>query len=123
MRQRFLFALAVLFFMAQSASAHPPSEIQLNYNQENQILHIVVSHNTHNLTKHRIRKVIVYLNDQEVLNKNYVKQMSASELVNDIAVQAKPGDIISVKAICSEAGYKQESLIIPQEETQKDKSP
>lgn len=92
--------------------ARPPSEILLEYFAERQTLHIKIHHTTNNLREHHIRKLLVYKNDEEPRVYYFVTQTNPNWLIQDVPLKAKPGDVIRVKAICREAGYGEETLVI-----------
>jgi len=109
-----LFILTVVFFVPPGW-AHPPQDIQLDYDLTAGLLHVSMKHVTVDPREHRIRKIVVYLNGEEVQEHYYVQQTSADGLKVDIELQAQPGDEISIKAICSKAGFSQARFIIPDE--------
>ncbi len=108
-------ALAMIVFggMTGRAMARPPTEINLSYDAEAGNLHIEARHVTNNTRKHFIRKVIVYNNDEKVAERSYVQQTTASMLIEDFALEAFPGDILRVEAVCNEVGRKETTLVIP----------
>lgn len=105
--------LGILSLLAMSTAwATPPSLIELDYDTEAESLMITVHHKTYDLIEHRIRRLIVYVNDKEIEAFQYIKQPSAEELTQQLSLKVEPGDVIRVKAICSKAGYKEETLVI-----------
>jgi len=100
--------------------ARPPSEIDLTYDADKKTLHIEMIHVTNNLREHHIRRIFIYQNDQEVQDIRLVTQTTASMLIQDVPLEAKEGDVIRIKAICKEGGYKEEELTI-REEKKEDK--
>ena len=94
--------------------ATPPSKIILEYDQEKKILHMEFKHVSSNPRKHYLRRVFVYKNDVEAIKRDYTTQTNPQELIEDVSIELKPGDVIRVLAICSKAGRKEETLIIPE---------
>ncbi len=119
MKRSLLRAAGLLLFLAQAVSAHPPAQLTLAYDKEKKILHVGMEHVSTSLREHHIRKLIVYKNDQEVESVNLVTQTTASTLVKDITVDAAGGDMLSVKALCSEGGSKEGSLTVPEDREEK----
>ena len=85
----------------------------MEYNAEKKILHIEIKHISHNVNKHYIRRLIVYKKEEQVANFIYPKQPSPTQLVEDVPLEAESGDVIMVKAICNQAGPKEEAFVIP----------
>lgn len=92
------------------AIARPPSAIIMKYDLNTTVLDVEIKHVTVNVVKHYIRKVIIYKNDQEIFNKTYPRQPQPQGFEEQITVAAKVGDILHVKAFCSEAGIGEEKL-------------
>ena len=109
----------LFYVLLGQALAHAPSKIDLTYDADKKVLHLEMTHVSTNLLKHYIRKIIIYKNEEEVQNIYLVKQTTASTVVEDVPLEAKDGDVIRVKAICAEAGYKEESLTIREKEKDK----
>lgn len=111
--------LAVIFgflIVGGMAYAHEPSAINITYDAKAKILHISVQHVTHYERIHYIRQLRVRKNDEEPLVFYLSHQTSHLGFDKDIPMEAKPGDRIWVKAICSEAGYREVTYEIPAEE-------
>ena len=101
--------------LAWKGEANSPTKIQLTYDKEKKLLHVVVKHVAHNMRKHYIRKINVSRNDEVPVPYHFAKQTSADELIADVPLEAVANDVIKVKAICSEAGNAEESLVLPAE--------
>jgi len=108
-----IFILFFLLALSVSALAIPPSDILIEYDADTKILHMEVKHISTNIRDHYIRRLIVYKNDIEVSKFTYAKQTSATALTQDLAVEAVPGDVIRVKAICNESGPEEKTFIVP----------
>ena len=108
-----LFILFFLVFLVIDSWAHPPSDITLEYDKERKILKILLKHVTEDIQEHRIRKIIVTKNNEEPLKFYYSSQTSPKEFIQEISLEAQSGDTIVVKAICSQAGNKEETLLVP----------
>ena len=104
-----------LFFVCafvKPAVAHPPRHMTLTFDSNTQTLHVEAQHTTSNITKHYIRTLHIYKNDEETGHYTYPTQTKPTMLVKDIPMQAKPGDTIRVRAICNEGGDIEETLTI-----------
>ena len=104
---------AFILGMNVAASAQPPSAINLDYDSEQKILHIAVDHVTHNINKHYIRKIVVYLNEVEFTNFHFSKQTSPSQMLQDVTIGAKKDDMIRVQAQCTQSGPRDAMLVVP----------
>ena len=113
MKKIFFVVLAVAAG-ASAAFAHPPSELNLEYDLQNGSLHVSMTHVvTGSMREHHIREIILYKNDKEYSKHFFAKQTSGSQHAADLPLVAKTGDEIRVKAICSQAGYGEAVLTIP----------
>ena len=104
--------IIVISSSVNMASAHPPSKIELSYDDKEQALTVDIAHVTSDVVKHHIRKITLYKNDQELESYYFVTQ-TPQGLIDKIPLEAKSGDKIRVKVVCKEAGYKEETLAIP----------
>ena len=108
-----ILTITFLLGLVSSAWAHPPYKMELNYDQEKKNLHIEITHITHDPREHHIRKVLITQNDNEPVIRYFATQTTPSTLILDIPWEAKQNDVIRVKAICSEGGQKEETLVVP----------
>lgn len=103
----------ILCSTVATAWARPPAEIQLIYDKDLKRLHIEVRHVSKNPRKHFIRKLLLSKNNKELESFSYVQQTTAAALIQDVSLESVTGDVITVEAVCNEAGRKEETLIIP----------
>lgn len=110
-----IFVLLMIAFhgTAGTASARPPSEMNLSYDAPARNLHIEIRHVSINPRKHFIRRLLVYKNDEEVEKRAYVQQTTAAMLIEDVPLEAATGDVVRVEAVCNQAGRKDATLMIP----------
>ena len=108
-------AVAVFVLLAAGMlSATPPDRIRLIYSDSTGMLRIAVHHPTFYPAAHHIAKVAVMLNDSVVLVQQFSRQTNNQELDMECPVAgAKPGDRLSVTAICSIFGKRTETLLLP----------
>jgi len=106
--------IALVLLVAGVASATPPDRIRLNYNDSSGILAIAVHHPTFYPAAHHVAKVAVMLNGSVVLVQQFSRQTNNQELDTQCPVPgAKPGDRLTVTAICSIFGKRTETLVLP----------
>ena len=105
--------LLMVLVMVPFVWATPPKEIQLEYDQEKKVLHMDLKHVSSNPRKHYLRRVFIYKNSEEAIVRYYTKQTTPQGLTDDIAIDLSPGDKVRVLAVCSDAGRKEETLVIP----------
>ncbi len=108
MKNEIRYIISVFFlwgFLGSSQTfATPPRNIQLEYDFAKQQLHITMEHVTKNPRKHRIRRISVTVNNGPAKDFFYSSQTSGKGMDVIIPLKAKAGDVIHVKAVCSEAG-------------------
>jgi len=120
--KRMIFSMGVLMFLwAFTAQAHPPTDIVLSYNHDEQVLHVKMKHVTSDPQEHRIRQIIVFLNGQDFEHHFFVQQTSAEGLDEELYVPAEEGDVIRIKAICSQAGFAEAEIMVPAKEVKAEK--
>ena len=105
---------AFLLEVAGISSATPPDRIRLSYRDSTGILAIAVQNPTLCPAAHHVAKVTVMLDDSVVLVRQFSRQTNNQELDMECPVPgAKPGDRLSVTAICSILGKRTETLVLP----------
>ena len=110
-----MLAMGVIVFLAAPIAvwATPPSDMKLNYDLASKTLHIEIQHVTNNNRKHFIRKLLIENNKKEVKTIEYVSQPTPNTFSEDVALDAKKGDVIRVTATCIKGGRGTEKLKIP----------
>jgi hypothetical protein len=113
---RYLFIILVLIFglitQSLSVSAHPPSNMVLEYDFESQQLDVTITHNTPAPNQHYVEKVEIWVNDDLKLTRDYTSQPTANTFTYTYDVSAKDSDIIKVKATCSISGDITEEITV-----------
>lgn len=95
--------------------AHPPTDLKLEYNLDSQTLHVEMKHVVGNTNDaDHIRKIEIYKNQEDPITKYIVKQTTPAIEVDDIALTAKPGDVIRVVAFSSRGGSTEATLTVPE---------
>ncbi len=111
----FLISVFVLYFLqwGNIVTAHPPTDVDLSYDQGTKNLHVEVSHTTRDPQNHYIRKIVIDKNDMQAKAFVYAKQTTATMLTQDFSIEADSGDLIRVTAICRPAGRMEGTLVVP----------
>jgi hypothetical protein len=106
-----LAVLAISALLSIPVQAHPPSEVRLSYDQENQTLNVAVLHKVSSPSGHYVVQVDIFKNDEKILSNEYTSQPSASDpFTYTYAVNATSGDVLKATAICSIAGSRSGEL-------------
>ncbi len=93
------------------AQAHPPSEVGLRYDLENQTLNVTVLHKVSSPSGHYVARVDIFKNDEKILSNEYTSQPSVSDpFTYSYAVNATSGDVLKATARCSIAGSRSGEL-------------
>ncbi len=101
----------MLLVMADVASAHPPSKVDLNYDKATKTLSSTMIHHTWNTTMHKISKVEVSVNGKLLKVERFARQFNKIEQRLSITLEdIKPGDEISIMAYCNIFGKRGASL-------------
>jgi len=103
------------FILCLPLYARPPKEINLEYDKDKKVLLMDIKHISKNPRSHYIRKVIIYLNEEEVGLFRYRVQ-KAHGIKVELGLDTKEGDLIRVEAVCNKRGKLEADLLIPLEE-------
>ena len=91
---------------------HPASNVDINYNFNEQRLTVTISHNTDNKETHYIEKVEVYKNGVNFIDENYTTQTTSNTFTLSFNISANDGDILKVETECSLGGKTEDSLTV-----------
>lgn len=108
----FLVIMAFLAILSLPCLAHPPSNVVVYYNGENQTLKVTVTHQVSTPASHYIYKIAVNKNGKEILKEEYKGQPSSSTFNYNYPLNASPGDLIKATAYCVLAGSKSTEIVI-----------
>jgi len=88
--------------------AHPPSVLNVAYDTDTKLLTIKVLHNVSDPNgDHFINEIKVKLNGKDMVLQNFNSQSSSGEQdAQYIFIDAKPGDVIEILAVCNKFGDK-----------------
>jgi desulfoferrodoxin (superoxide reductase-like protein) len=108
-----LIAAGFIMCCVQSASAHPPSKIEVSFDSATKMLVAVIYHPVEDVINHHIGKVDVAINDKEILTQSISRQDNAdTQTVRYEIPDIKAGDTLSVEAYCNIVGSREEKIIV-----------
>ena len=104
MKKVVILTAVVLMLSSTIAGAHPPRDMEVSYDLQEQVLLVKMLHVVRNPTDHRIARIVVTKNEEERLVIPFAAQTSARKFEESIPFEAKAGDKLTIKAICNKAG-------------------
>lgn len=107
-----ILAAFIFLLIVPAAGAHPPLDIALDYDQQNQVLHVQMEHIVHDMKDHYIRKTVITKNNDTPVEEYFRRQTTPTSFVLDVPLAAKTGDQIKVEAFCSEGGSLAATLVV-----------
>jgi len=121
MKKIVLLSSLIVFLSAAPAWSRPPGAVTLSYDLKKQSLHIEVEHTIDNRRKEYIYKVEIRVNNGAPIEQYERIQNDIHTYTADIAVKAKDGDRITVKAFAREGGSSSGELTVVDEEKEEPK--
>jgi len=112
-RKTLCLLVTIFFIWVNQGLAQPPAQIDFEYDSQTKMLKVKIAHISINVRRHYIRRLIVTKNSENPQDFYYTNQPQAEGMTVDVPLVAKTGDTIKVKAICSQAGYKEETYLVP----------
>ncbi|MFH1221090.1 MAG: hypothetical protein V1694_11650 [Candidatus Eisenbacteria bacterium] len=102
-----LVCFAAVLMLAGAGLAHPPKDVQVEFNPDNHMMMVMAMHDTKDATKHFVGTIEVSLNGDKLIDQKFKSQPTADMqmghyLINDVKI----GDQLTVIASCSIAGKK-----------------
>jgi hypothetical protein len=95
-----LLSILSLAVLAGDAAAHPPKGVALSWNPNGRLT-VNVDHSVNDPQKHYINKIIVYVNDKIVVQKEYSSQTLGETQTDVFELGAlTPGTNIKAEAFC-----------------------
>jgi glucose/arabinose dehydrogenase len=110
-------ALLLLILLAPFAVAHPPSDVRLAYDSQNQSLKVTTTHVVSNPSVHYVYKIIILRNEKQAITEEYKSQPS-STFTYDYSINASPGDVLRADAYCIIAGSKSAQITVANDSNQ-----
>lgn len=119
MSRTVVLGFACLLFICNAAYAHPPEKVEAEFDPEDHMLKVIVSHDVKDAGKHFIDEVGVELNGKEIISQSLLAQETLESLTLVYRItDAKPGDEIKIFAGCNVFGRKT-AVVKVEEKTQK----
>ncbi len=91
-----IFTILITVNLSLNVSAHPASEMSLNYNKNNNILEVTISHQVSDLEEHYIDNLTIILNGEIYSTYKYTSQPTSSSFTYTYDLNASEEDIIEV---------------------------
>ncbi len=108
----FMVSIFCCVVVSQSVVAHPPSDLDVSYDFDEQVLTVVVTHPVSDPSTHYIHKVEVYVNDVDVIDEDFQNQQANDSFTLEFSVGAEAGDEIKVEAECNINGKLEETIFV-----------
>jgi len=111
------FVLLTVLIISLKVYSHPPTKIDLNFDNENKILKVEVHHPVLLPENHYINKIEVYLNDNLIIVQEFDRQLTKkAQKAGYFIFEAKKDDVIKVKVSCNKHGDKTSRLVVKEKE-------
>lgn len=105
--------VGLLVLQVEAAMAHPPSDIQLNFNKKTHILTVTVFHQVKDPTTHYIKEVDVSLNDNQIITQKFTRQTdNAKQMAQYIIPDAAANSVLKVTGTCNIRGSLDKTLTV-----------
>jgi len=126
--RRMLVIFSCSFFLLLSlfsfiVSAHSPSNIELIYDMDTQILSVDISHSVPDPNNHYIKEVKIEKNGVEYMNEQYTSQQSSSSFTDTYVITAADGDSLKVTGYCSISGSIYDSITVGSDDSTNTSTP
>lgn len=96
---------------SMSASAHPPEEMTIIYNDRLDVLTISINHDVKDRTTHFVNKIEVWIENSQVLERTFTEQ-SRDNYNERFTLHVNEGAEITVKACCNIEGCTERKMVI-----------
>ena len=106
-----LFCLFILLLMIQTVTAHPPSKLNLNYDDDINDLTVNITHSVSS-DDHYIDTIEIYINDLKYNFLSYDSQPSRMSFSYNYNIIADEGDTIKIIAKCNQFGILTRELTV-----------
>ncbi|ADQ14631.1 hypothetical protein [Halanaerobium hydrogeniformans] len=113
MKKVFLITAVIIFLFSLTAFSHPPADIEMAFELENNILEASVTHRSQNNQDHFVEKVEIFLNDELMIKQDFLIQ-SNNDQQNLLYLMpgVVEGDTIKIIAYCNQFGSLEEEMLI-----------
>ena len=107
-----LAAVMLLIMLALPVTAHPPAQVSLAYDSQNQSLNVTTTHVVSNPASHYVFKIAVQKNGEQVLTKEYTSQLTSSTFTYIYLINATKGDVLKATDYCIIAGSRSAEITV-----------
>ncbi len=104
--------LLLLFMLALPVAAHPPAQVSLAYDSQNQSLKVTTTHQVSDPTSHYVFRIDILKNGEQVITKEYAIQPTSSTFSYDYPLNATNGDVLKAVAYCIIAGSRSAEITV-----------
>jgi hypothetical protein len=104
--------LLYLLFIMQPTFAHPPSNMELEYDFAEQTLSVTITHSVPGPGDHYVKRIEIRKNGDLDLSEDYTSQPTTSTFTYTYAVAAGDGDVLEATAHCSLFGTITEQITV-----------
>jgi hypothetical protein len=104
--------LLYLLFIMQPTFAHSPSNMELEYDFEEQTLSVTITHSVPGPGDHYVKRIEIRRNGDLDLSEDYTSQPTTSTFTYTYAVAAGDGDVLEATAHCSLFGTTTEQITV-----------
>jgi desulfoferrodoxin (superoxide reductase-like protein) len=112
----FIVVLLIVLVFSLRTYTHPPTKINLDFNNEEKILKVEIHHPVLFVRNHYIDKIEVYVNDDLKIVQEFDYQLTKkTQKAGYFIFEAEKGDVIKVKANCNKHGDRTARLVIQEE--------
>lgn len=113
MKKVLLISVLLFFILSFSVSAHPPGDIEMNFNLENKMLEVTIAHSSRDNMDHFINNVKVYLNGNQHIEQDFIVQTNNdNQYLHYMIPGAKVGDTIRLSADCNKFGNRDQEITV-----------
>lgn len=114
MKRNILFLTACLFLMANTVCAHPPTNIEIEYNPSDKTVLVIATHPVKDPQNHYIKTIDLVLNGKEIAAEKFHMQLNKiTQRASFVIKDAKSGDALIADADCSLFGSLAKEIKIP----------
>jgi hypothetical protein len=113
MKKVLFFSIALILSLTISVYAHPPGNIEMSFNTENNMLEVTISHNSNDNSDHFVNEVEVFLNGDLQIEQDFIMQTDNKvQYLHYMIPGAKSGDTIRLMAECSKFGSRESEITL-----------
>ncbi len=105
MTRKLVLLIAIILTTAAVFFAHPPSNIEMSYDSETQILEVIVEHSVGNPHNHYVEELTITHNDRRIISHRLTKQEDEKSIKFQYRLpNVETGMLLEVTAECNRIG-------------------